>query len=241
MPGLATDMGMRAPRRLFPQRHQRVTRSPGERGRRGSKTGSHRRQTWGDTRRHRATMGAASWLKARHLATSRNGRIAPEKRKVGGSTPPLTTTTSDQRKRCCLLFRLPCVANGFANASLHGLAFTAWAKMSPTPAACSRRTWGYTRKVTAGSAWPRRATIYAICTRLRCSWRASPSMWSPSRARGGGLAGGVIGWLCWLISFGQLTSQADSPPVRPFVRSQRHRTPGSRARSRMSTSQADCC
>jgi len=142
MPGLATDMGMRAPRRLFPQRHQRVTRSPGERGRRGSKTGSHRRQTWGDTRRHRATMGAASWLKARHLATSRNGRIAPEKRKVGGSTPPLTTTTSDQRKRCCLLFRLPCVANGFANASLHGLAFTAWAKMSPTPAACSRRAWG---------------------------------------------------------------------------------------------------
>ena len=44
--------------------------------------------------------------------------------------------TLDQRKRwlCQSLANRP--ANGFANAS----ALTAWAKMSPTPAACSRRT-----------------------------------------------------------------------------------------------------
>jgi|SRR5580693_9339494 hypothetical protein len=63
----------------------------------GSQMGSQRRQAVTDAGRPTATIYAGNWLIRRRPATVRDGPIAPEKRKVGGSTPPLTTI-SEQRK-----------------------------------------------------------------------------------------------------------------------------------------------
>jgi hypothetical protein len=64
----------------------------------GSQMGSQRRQTSSDSERPTATIHAGGRHIRRQLATARDQRIAPEKRKVGGSTPPLTTKSSDSRQ-----------------------------------------------------------------------------------------------------------------------------------------------
>ena len=57
----------------------------------GSQTGSQRRQTPGDIRRHPATISPDSWVFRRQWVTSRDGRIAPYKRGVTGSNPVAPT------------------------------------------------------------------------------------------------------------------------------------------------------
>ena len=52
-----------------------------------SQTGSQQRQAWSDIGRRRATIDAARWHMRLRAATIRDGKIAPERRKVGGSTP----------------------------------------------------------------------------------------------------------------------------------------------------------
>ena len=46
---------------------------------------------------------------------------------------------------------------GLLTAASAWAAFTAWAKMSAAAASAERITWAYTRRVMAGSAWPKRA------------------------------------------------------------------------------------
>ena len=64
--------------------------------------GSQRRQAVTDAGRPTATIGAGNWLIRRRPATVRDGPIAPEKRKVGGSTPPLTTHYHQRVSACGL-------------------------------------------------------------------------------------------------------------------------------------------
>jgi hypothetical protein len=65
---------------------------------RGAKPGSQQRQEWSDSGRRRATIDTARWRIRLRAATTRDGKVAPEKRKVGGSTPPLTTTTTSDHR-----------------------------------------------------------------------------------------------------------------------------------------------
>ena len=68
----------------------------------GSQMGSQRRQAVTDAGRRPATIGAGRWLTRRRPATVHDGRIAPEKRKVGGSTPPLTIHYHQRISACGL-------------------------------------------------------------------------------------------------------------------------------------------
>jgi hypothetical protein len=53
----------------------------------GSQPGSQQRQAWSDLGRRRATIDAARWRIRLRAATTRDGKVAPEKRTVRDSTP----------------------------------------------------------------------------------------------------------------------------------------------------------
>ena len=72
----------------------------------GSQRGSQRRQTPSDAGRRPATIVQVRWLIRRPPATPRDGKNAPEKRKVDSSILSLTTTDRHGQQPAASAFRL---------------------------------------------------------------------------------------------------------------------------------------